>query len=144
MNRLFLSLVFGFIVIGGLLILQATRESASVVLLPSDLLQKHPSEILRRVRVAGTVSSLPVQYRVQPEISLAFHIEDPGDAERSVPVLYQGLKPDMFAPGRDVIIDGEYSGGVLRAAKLMTQCPSKYEPPTGHRQMSSASGEAEG
>jgi len=34
----------------------------------------------------------------------------------------------MFAAGRDVIIQGDYIGGVLKANNLVTQCPSKYEP----------------
>lgn len=48
----------------------------------------------------------------------------------SVPVVYQGLRPDMFAVGRDVIIDGEFKDGVVFASSLLTQCPSKYEAPS--------------
>jgi cytochrome c-type biogenesis protein CcmE len=55
-------------------------------------------------------------------------VKDPKGTEQVVPVVYQGLKPDMFAAGRDVLIDGDYVGGVIKAAKLQTQCPSKYEP----------------
>ena len=28
---------------------------------------------------------------------------------------------------RDVIVEGRFSGGVLRAHQVMTSCPSKYE-----------------
>jgi cytochrome c-type biogenesis protein CcmE len=45
-----------------------------------------------------------------------------------VRVLYRNTKPDMFAPGRDVIIDGSFDGEKLVASRLLTQCPSKYEP----------------
>jgi len=46
-----------------------------------------------------------------------------------VPVHYQGVLPDMFAEGRDVIVEGRYdAGGALAAKTLMTSCPSKYEP----------------
>jgi hypothetical protein len=34
----------------------------------------------------------------------------------------------MFQAGRDVLIDGDFKGGKIIAAKLQTQCPSKYEP----------------
>jgi cytochrome c-type biogenesis protein CcmE len=59
---------------------------------------------------------------------LSFSVKDPKGSEIPVPVVYRGLKPDMFAAGRDVLIDGDYEGSVIKAAKLQTQCPSKYEP----------------
>jgi cytochrome c-type biogenesis protein CcmE len=43
-------------------------------------------------------------------------------------VEYTGVVPDMFAEGRDVIVEGEYIDGVLQAKTVMTSCPSKYEP----------------
>jgi cytochrome c-type biogenesis protein CcmE len=59
---------------------------------------------------------------------LSFSVKNPEGGEGVVPVVYRGLKPDMFGPGRDVLIDGDYIGGSIQAAKLQTQCPSKYEP----------------
>ena len=49
----------------------------------------------------------------------------------TVPVVYTGVVPDMFAEGRDVIIEGRYVDGVLRAQTIMTSCPSKYEAEAG-------------
>jgi len=38
-------------------------------------------------------------------------------------------KPDMFAPNRDVIVEGRLAeGGVINATQVMTSCPSKYRP----------------
>src|SRR5262249_48511659 len=38
-------------------------------------------------------------------------------------------KPDMFGPGRDVIVEGTLgSGAVVKATQVMTSCPSKYKP----------------
>ena len=83
------------------------------------------------------MADLPIDYSVDPAFVLKFSIVNPGKADttnefaaRAVPVVYQGIRPDMFTVGRDVIIDGEYTGGVLQASKLLTQCPSKYEPPS--------------
>jgi len=43
-------------------------------------------------------------------------------------VAYPGIKPAMFAEGREVIVEGNVeSGGVFHADTLMTKCPSKYE-----------------
>lgn len=46
----------------------------------------------------------------------------------TVPVVFTGVVPDMFAEGRDVIIEGRYVDGTLQAQTIMTSCPSKYEP----------------
>jgi cytochrome c-type biogenesis protein CcmE len=38
-------------------------------------------------------------------------------------------KPDMFAPGRDVIVEGKIGpDGTIAATQVMTSCPSKYKP----------------
>jgi cytochrome c-type biogenesis protein CcmE len=36
----------------------------------------------------------------------------------------------MFADGRDVIVEGRYTDGELRASQVLTSCPSKYEAKT--------------
>lgn len=133
-NKLFISLVLVFVVIAGALVFQASQEGTSAVVLPSDLAARS-SESLSRIRVGGRVAALPVEYKVEPSIELRFSIEDPGSNPESkrpgtIPVVYNGIKPDMFATGRDVIIDGDFSGGTLTANKLLTQCPSKYEAPS--------------
>lgn len=133
MNRVFLSVIFVFVVVSGLVVFQATKQTASHVLLPSEL-SSQPKEKLSRVRVGGRVVE-PIAYQTQPSIDLKFNITDPPHKDGrpglavSVPVHYNNLKPDMFTAGRDVIIEGEFTNGVLEAGKLLTQCPSKYEPP---------------
>jgi cytochrome c-type biogenesis protein CcmE len=38
-------------------------------------------------------------------------------------------KPDMFAPNKDVIVEGHLAGaGTIEATQVMTSCPSKYKP----------------
>jgi len=140
MNRVFISLVIGFAVVGALLIFQTTRTTSSTVYKPSELAIVAPGSVLTRIRVAGRVADdRPVDYQVQPKLRLAFSIHDPGvdpdskiaskDPLATIPVVYQGVRPDMFTTGRDVIIDGEFRDGTLQAAQLLTQCPSKYEAP---------------
>ena len=117
-----------FLAFFGFLIIQGFSDGTSSVYLPSELVVKNQE--LKRVRVAGRVAEGEVSYAVQPEFKLEFQIKDPeGDSAVVLPVSYQGIKPDMFAVGRDVIIDGEFINGQLVAKQLLTQCPSKYEPP---------------
>jgi cytochrome c-type biogenesis protein CcmE len=38
-------------------------------------------------------------------------------------------KPDMFAAGRDVIVEGRLAAdGTIEARQVLTSCPSKYVP----------------
>lgn len=48
-------------------------------------------------------------------------------ADARLPVRYNGVLPDMFADGRDVIVEGRVVDGVFEARALLTTCPSKYE-----------------
>jgi len=52
------------------------------------------------------------------------------DAEAALvtlPVVYNGILPDMFAVDRDVIVEGKVENGIFQAKTLLTTCPSKYE-----------------
>jgi cytochrome c-type biogenesis protein CcmE len=48
--------------------------------------------------------------------------------EVSVPVTYEGVLPDPFRAGREVIVDVRKHGGVFVGEKdsLVTKCPSKF------------------
>jgi cytochrome c-type biogenesis protein CcmE len=127
MGRIFISLVGFFIVVGSVLVYQATQGTSSLVLLPSDLVSKAHASGLSRIRIGGKVVE-PIAYQTEPSFVLTFRVADPTGGELTVPVEYHGLKPDMFQAGRDVLIDGDFQSGVIQAAKLQTQCPSKYEP----------------
>lgn len=54
-------------------------------------------------------------------------VELPEGAITTLPVEFNGILPDMFAEGRDVIVEGSVTGGVFTANTLLTTCPSKYE-----------------
>ena len=76
------------------------------------------------IRVSGKVTHEPIAWDIQ-KLSLAFVI---GDEQARLPVHYTGVKPDMFRPGVDVIVEGRLGqDGVFVASVLMTSCPSKYQ-----------------
>jgi cytochrome c-type biogenesis protein CcmE len=128
MGRIFVSLVVLFVIVGGVLVFQATRGTSSLVLKPSELMERAGKGDLLRIRVGGRVVE-PIEYQTEPRMLLRFGVEDTPAGNGAVArVVFENLKPDMFAAGRDVLIDGDYVGGVIKAAKLQTQCPSKYEP----------------
>ncbi|HEV7734654.1 MAG TPA: cytochrome c maturation protein CcmE [Candidatus Binatia bacterium] len=49
------------------------------------------------------------------------------DGTEPIAVVYQGILPDMFAEGREVVVEGHYGAGSMTAKQIMTSCPSKYE-----------------
>jgi len=54
----------------------------------------------------------------------------------TIPVVYTGSVPDLFAAGRDVSVRGELHDGVFVAERdsLVTKCPSKYAPNPNSKQ----------
>jgi cytochrome c-type biogenesis protein CcmE len=59
--------------------------------------------------------------------TLRFRIRD-RDGRASVPVAYNGVVPDPFREGREVIVEGELRGRTFVAERdsLVTKCPSKF------------------
>ena len=127
MKNIFIKFLLLFFALCSVLIWQATNTKALTVYTPDQLVDA--GKDLTRIRVAGRVSDKEIIYKTEPKLELNFFIKDPIDGRTEIPVYYAGLKPDMFISGRDVIIDGEYQNGKVTASALLTQCPSKYEPP---------------
>lgn len=129
MRKVFFSLIFLAAVIGGLLVYGSIRGTSSLVLNPDEVRAKAENGDLKRIRVGGRVSQEPIDYVVTPKFRLSFTILNPNREHETLPVVYYGVKPDMFEAGRDVLLDGDFMDGTLVATTLLTQCPSKYEPP---------------
>ena len=62
---------------------------------------------------------------------LRFRVKDIGKANAArVLVDYRGSVPDLFKPGRDIIVNGRMRNGVFVATPgtLVTKCPDHYAP----------------
>lgn len=128
--KLYIFLIF-LVVLSGLVFSYTSNTSSSI---------KEPSQLmtgnnLKRIRVGGKVSPNSITYITNPSFKLEFMLEDRSDttnpsnlSDNKIRVIYNGIKPDMFTDGRDVLVDGEFKDGVVIASSLLTQCPSKYEP----------------
>ncbi len=87
-----------------------------------------PSELNGRadkVGLSGTVVGTPSGDA--RAAGLRFRLRDV-EGTRSVPVVYRGSVPDLFASGRAVHLEGRLRNGVFVAEPntLVTKCPSKY------------------
>ena len=108
----------------GYLIYTGIRDTGAYYLTVTELLDTPPAELTETVRVGGHVTPGEVNWDSK-ELKLTFKIEE-GDS--SLTVNYQGVLPDSFKPGGEVIVEGKYAGnGILMAKAIMPKCASKYE-----------------
>ncbi len=113
------------------LVYAGVRESSVYYFTIEEFLPKKDSLAGEGVRVAGRVQAGSVDKKTTSAgTELHFMLGD-FTKDGAIPVQYSGILPDMFAEGRDVIVEGKYlREGVLRAQTIMTSCPSKYEAAT--------------
>jgi len=80
----------------------------------------------QHVRIAGRVEDHTMHWDADKR-RLTFTLHDLS-GEGTMQVAYSGILPDMFAEGRDVIVEGpDQDGATFEAASILTSCPSKYE-----------------
>ncbi len=89
---------------------------------PSELASKPgPVSLVGQVvgRPKGDANAEGLRFRLRD-------VKDPSSP--TVLVLYKGSVPDLFAPGRDLVVEGELRNGTFVATPgtMVTKCPSKY------------------
>ena len=78
----------------------------------------------KQVKVGGNVVADSIQRGGIGE-EIRFEITD---GVSSIPVVYDGVVPDIFADHAEVIATGTVgSDGTFRATELLTKCPSRFE-----------------
>lgn len=107
------------------LVFTGIRETSVYYFTIDEFLAKRESMVQEDVRVAGRVGADSVDWNAST-LDLRFDLAE-FDGGESVPVAYNGILPDMFAEGSDVIVEGSFTGDTLEAHTLLTSCPSKYE-----------------
>jgi cytochrome c-type biogenesis protein CcmE len=125
----------------GYLITSAVRNTAEYYLTVKEVAAREPLLKGQTLRVAGRVKAGTINWN-PTTLTLAFEIVQPpepgGAAVEKVTtadsaefrVIARGEpKPDMFAAGRDVIVDGRLApNSTIEARQVLTACPSKYMP----------------
>lgn len=93
----------------------------------SELLDKGSSVYGETVKVNGLVAPGSVMQEAQGT-KLKFTITDVKGVG-SLIVVYQGVVPDSFKVGNELVAEGQLnSDGVFQAQTLVPKCPSKYTP----------------
>jgi len=111
------------------LMVTGMKESMIYYHTPSELVQRISDDPGYRevgVKVGGRI--VPGTVAFDPiTLDLRFDVLDIEEGATSFPVLFNGPLPDTFEEGRDVVIEGRFSGGVFEASSVLTKCGSRYE-----------------
>ncbi len=119
-----ISVILGTI---GFLVWTAVDQTKMYMITVPEFLSAGSSYAGTTVRVAGRVAPGSMQWDGATR-NLRFTVVDMAGAEGSFDVHYTGLLPDMFAEGRDVVVEGPYTEArPFEAAHVLTSCPSKYQ-----------------
>ncbi|MFC1942287.1 cytochrome c maturation protein CcmE [Chloroflexota bacterium] len=122
-------LIGGIIVVLAIAFLGYTgfENSATYYYTVSELYTQEVPNSDQIIRVNGQVAANSIEKDIR-ERTLRFTIVDV-EADKSLPIYYQGITPDNFGVGSDVVVEGHLdSAGILHASNILTKCPSKYEP----------------
>jgi cytochrome c-type biogenesis protein CcmE len=125
-NSLRLTLVSLLVVASvGWLIVTEVKHTGMQYMTVTELARLDRAPKSEGFRLDGTVAPGSVVYD-QKIPTLRFKMTD---GKEKIAVVYDGLMPDAFADGREVVVEGAYrhEDRALHATKLVTKCPSKYE-----------------
>ena len=134
----------GLIVLAiGYLIFSSIRTTSEYYLTVPEVAARQTELGGQAIRVAGRVkpgnidwdpNSLTLKFEIVPIPDVDAAAVKPVSVVASDAVSFRVVaagepKPDMFAPGRDVIVEGKLGAdGAIAATQVMTSCPSKYKP----------------
>ncbi len=129
-NRLKIIAAFGTVVVVLVwLLTSGFNENMNYFTEINELKSKSASELQMGLRVRGLLvsGSLVVS---DTSLEKTFRISD---GTEELQVHYDGLLPDTFKEGAEVLVEGRYlPEGYFEAKTVMAKCPSKYEASDGY------------
>ena len=120
-------LVGSLLIVGaiGYLITMGISNTSQYFFTVDELLRQKVSYAGAGLKVKGNVVDGSIKRDPNDYLDVKFLIEE---NKSSLKVTYKGVTPDMFADGREVVVEGTLGrDGVFHANTLLTSCPSKYE-----------------
>jgi cytochrome c-type biogenesis protein CcmE len=115
----------GVAVLGVAAALILNALSASIVFFnsPTDVIEKHVKPDTR-IRLGGLVE--PGSLVKSDNLQVRFEVTD---GNKTLPVTYQGLLPDLFREGQGVVAEGVLDpSGVLKADSVLAKHDERYMP----------------
>ena len=113
----FISLALATALIG-----YAMRDGINFFRSPSEVLQQPPNKN-ETFRIGGLVKDGSL---VRGSGTVIYFVVT--DGNKSVPVEYSGILPDLFAEGQGMIATGNYIGGKFIASEILAKHDENYMP----------------
>ena len=106
------------------LILVAFEDNVVFFYSPSDLLKKRPGPT-QKLRIGGLVKKDSI--RREPGVTeVSFEVTD---LNNSVPVVFNGILPDLFREEQGVVAEGRYREQLFYATQILAKHDEQYMPP---------------
>ena len=113
----------GVLLVAVLLVLSALKDSIVFFNTPTDIAEKHVTPG-SRIRLGGLVATGSVTRG--DALSVRFEVTD---GNRTIPVTFQGILPDLFREGQGVVAEGSLDGsGVFKADNVLAKHDERYMP----------------
>jgi cytochrome c-type biogenesis protein CcmE len=110
----------GVLLVAVLLVLSALKDSIVFFNTPTDVAEKPGA----RIRLGGLVATGSVTKG--DALSVRFEVTD---GNRTIPVTFQGILPDLFREGQGVVAEGALdSSGVFKADNVLAKHDERYMP----------------
>ena len=106
------------------LILVAFEDNVVFFYSPSDLLKKRPSPA-QKLRIGGLVKKDSIK-REPGVTEVSFEVTD---LNNSVPVVFNGILPDLFREEQGVVAEGRYREQLFYATQILAKHDEQYMPP---------------
>lgn len=114
----------------GVLVYTAVDQTKMYMITVAEFTSARSAFAGTTLRIAGRVRENSMNWQASTR-ELQFTLDDV-EGGGQLAVHYSGILPDMFAEGRDVVVEGPYTeDDVFQASTVMTSCPSKYEAEKG-------------
>ena len=110
--------------------LQELQKMTVFFYTPAEVLASPAEFEDKTIRIGALVEQGSVDWNAQA-IQLSFKITE--DGEKSIPVYYAGVKPDLFREGQGVVVEGKMNGQRFEASQLLVKHSEEYKVKTEHK-----------
>jgi len=133
MNKRHYQFLIGGAIVAAILggVLYQSLQSTVFFYTPGEILASPTDFRDRTIRIGALVEPSSTQWDAQ-RVQLKFRVTE--DSQHFIPVVYAGVKPDMYREGQGVVVEGRLDPtGVFRANTLLVKHSEEYSVDPQHK-----------
>ena len=126
MNKRHIQFLVGGIIVAAILggVVYQSMQSTVFFYTPAEILATPQEFQARTVRIGALVERNSTQWDAD-KVLLRFRVTE--DNQHFIPVVFAGVKPDLFREGQGVVVEGRLDpGGVFQASNLLVKHSEDY------------------